>query len=751
MYTFNHFRFTLVESRSIDGSIEIHLELLAQLDREVEDLYDVVIVASDGNITVHTSTMTTRIQVTDVNDNAPMFIRDSPRIEIPEDTSVNTIIINVTAHDNDTAQNAHLVYSMTERSQTQHGHIFSVDPSTGAVSVQSELDYESSQEYSLFITVRDGGMNPKSAMTSVNIVISDINDCIPEISVNTLTTSGNIEVYENSLMGTFVAHVSVSDADSGDNGDVRCSVVMVSECDEELDECPTPFLLEHLHRTQYKIVTAVELDREEQGQYELQIQCHDQGIPNLKSSVGTQVYVLDRNDHYPRWRTDRYLVDLQENNIPQKYLIQVAALDDDIGRNARISYDISGPQSNFFTIDSSTGLIRTSKILDHEQYDVIMLTLTAIDDAEESPLSSTTQVQINILDMNDEMPLFSQNVYNFNVDENLPSGNLMGVVSAVDLDGEPYNTISYGIEVTIYSDLFTIDSRSGHLRTTTSLDREAQDTYHLTIIAFNPGFTGLSSSAQVIVQINDLNDNWPVIISPYLDNNTLILSPDLVAESFVYHVIARDDDLGANAELSYSIIAGDYMKLFQINNTTGIITTITDLKDADGVTFELIVQVDDGGLERKVTFSTLSIEVKIVYLPPLSFTDLTSQQLLILAICFVVVFVFFFFVLTLALIYCRRRHRSESVLKESESMLKVRDAMSASTTQTTIRHSDIKQPHEHTTVFMDGEVMRSPTRSGNSSSTKYVSTMCNYADVYSSTRMNFLNINMLLCAKFCNV
>ncbi len=153
-----------------------------------------IVVSNDGDVTVHTSTMTTRILVTDVNDNHPTFTQESMNVTIPEDTPVNTVILTVTAYDHDAAHNARLVYSMTERSQTQHGHIFDIDASTGAISVQSELDYETTQQYSLYITVRDNGINPKSAMASVNIVVTDINDCIPQISVNTVTTSGDIEV-----------------------------------------------------------------------------------------------------------------------------------------------------------------------------------------------------------------------------------------------------------------------------------------------------------------------------------------------------------------------------------------------------------------------------------------------------------------------------------------------------------------------------------------------------------------------------
>ena len=703
MHSYVHYRFSLVQSRSIDGSLEIHLELLQSLDREVQDSYDVIIIATDGVApTQHTSTMTTRVHVTDVNDNSPVFTNSTYRIEISENTPVNTVILNITAHDNDTEHNARLVYSMTERSQTQHGHIFTIDSNIGAVSLQSELDYETTQEYSLFVTVRDNGINPKSAMTSVHVIVKDINDCVPEISVNTLTASGNFEVYENSLAGTFVAHVSVSDGDSAESGDVICSLV-VSDAVCDVPDCEVPFKLENLHRSQYKIVTSVELDREHQDQYQLVMRCHDQGQPQLNSSASLQVYLLDRNDNTPKWRTDRYMVDVQENNIPQKSLIQVAALDDDIGRNARLTYEISGLYSDYFNIDPSTGLITTSTVLDHEETDTIRLTLTATDDAETEPLSSTTEVQINILDMNDEVPLFSEDIYDFTVSENAAAGTLVGIVEAVDFDGAPYNIISFAIQSSLYSDLFAIDSRSGYLRTSVPLDREMQANYHLTLIASNPGFTGLSSTVQAIIQINDTNDNWPIIQYPSINNNTIILSPELATDSFVYHVIAYDNDAQENAVLSYSITAGDYLDLFHINDTTGIITTAKELQIGDGITFELIIQVDDHGIEPKVTVATLSIEIKFVYVSPLGFTNLSSKQLLILGICLVVVFFLFFLVLALALIFCRRRHRSESVVKESESMLKARDVMSTSTTQTTLRHSESKQANEHNTVMKDGE------------------------------------------------
>ena len=662
-----------MQSRSIDGSLEIHLELLQLLDREVQDSYDVIIVATDGVApTQHTSTMTTRVHVTDVNDNSPVFTNSTYRIEISENTPVNTVILNITAHDNDTEHNARLVYSMTERSQTQHGHIFTIDSNTGAVSLQSELDYETTQEYSLFVTVRDNGINPKSAMTSVHVTVKDINDCVPEISVNTLTASGNFEVYENSLAGTFVAHVSVSDGDSAESGDVICSLV-VSDAVCDVPDCEVPFKLENLHRSQYKIVTSVELDREHQDQYQLVMRCHDQGQPQLNSSKSLNVHVLDRNDHAPVWQTNRFVIDVQENNIPGEVILHVSVSDDDIGGNADITYELSGTRSEYLDIDNS-GRITVTNILDHEETDVLLLTLIAHDGTSQDALSSTATLQINVIDINDEVPIFSQKSYFMSVEENKEARDI-GVISAVDHDGSPFNVVEYSLASSTDDAFFTVDHQSGVLRTTSPLDREVQGIYHLTITAGNPGYPGLISSVEVTIEVSDVNDNWPVIEEPIDNNHTLTVSTSTEAGDFVYQVLAYDVDIGAAGELTYEVTDGDTLDLFHINSTSGIITTQQSMENLDGVSMELIIQVSDRGTSAKLVYTVLMVEISK------SAALLTSQQmdsrrnnlLIIICLCGAFAIVTVALIIGIAFLKVRRNQsvtrKSIPIVKETENML----------------------------------------------------------------------------------
>ena len=678
----------MIQSRSIDGSLQIHLELQQTLDRETTDTYDVIITAYDGSGFEHSATMTSHIIVNDVNDNSPTFTHPSSTVHVSEATIEDSEIVLLEATDFDSDQNSALTFEMTERSQTQYGNVFRIDSTSGGVYLQSGLDYEQTKDYNLFFVVKDNGVPQKSSMSSLHVIVEDVNDCIPQISVNTLTTSGDVEVAENSQKGTFVAHVSVFDDDSDVRGEVVCKLKTI--CTKP--DCQEPFFLQHLHGDQYKVTTALRLDREERDEYLLTVQCHDNGTPALEASSEIRVYVLDVNDHAPKWPTDKYDIDVQENNIPKKTLLQVGASDDDIGVNARVTYRLSGEFAEYFTIDSATGLIKTARVLDHERQPLIKLTLIATDDAGEEALSSTTSLHINVRDMNDEVPQFEEREYTFVTRENQPSGELLGSVSAIDKDGAPYNIISYALVQTPTSDMFSIDSKSGELRTAMPLDREKHPQHYLSIVATNPGFTGLSSSTDVIVDVTDLNDNWPVITHPNISNNSLILSPDLSEGSFAYHLKAYDKDLGVNSELVYHITSGDYKNLFFLNQTTGTITTAKDLKDVDGMNFELIVQVADKAKEPKVTFATLAIKVEAVPLFLGSYIELNSKQLIIFISCLALVFIFFLVVMILLIIFCRRRcRRRNQTIKETESMLKSRDIMSASTTQTTLKHSESKQ------------------------------------------------------------
>ena len=140
-------------------------------------------------------------------------------------------------------------------------------------------------------------------------------------------------------------------------------------------------------------------------------------------------------------------------------------------------------------------------------------------------VTASASVSITIHDVNDEKPRFLAPAYSLGLEENQPAGYEVGTLTAHDADDPPYNEISYElVPAGSLSDAFSIDRKSGRIVTTRPLDREVQSVYQLVAVARDDAARlVLSSTATVTIHVMDRNDNRPVFIEPFNDNNTTIV------------------------------------------------------------------------------------------------------------------------------------------------------------------------------------------------------------------------------------
>lgn len=196
-------------------------------------------------------------------------------------------------------------------------------------SLQGVIDHEKTAIYQLVVVASDRGHDPLSSEATVVVRVEDLNDNAPALSIRTLTGSNSAEIPESSPIGTFVAHVTVVDQDSGANGRVNCSV-----------SSPTAFGLIQKYATEYQLVTAAVLDRERAAQYGLTIRCQDGGGGGGARNAGgggggvagrvsrvtqasLQVVVLDVNDNAPVFSQTSYQGSIIENNYIGVSVVQV--------------------------------------------------------------------------------------------------------------------------------------------------------------------------------------------------------------------------------------------------------------------------------------------------------------------------------------------------------------------------------------------------------------------------------------------
>jgi len=252
--------FELRATRKLDGSTELKLVLVKQLDREAREEYRLRVVAVDGGDPPRSGSIDVVIRVLDANDNVPVFDRAVYEATVAENCALRTTVARVKAVDRDAGPNAVLTYYLSAATAQNYGRTFAVNNITGDVYVTGQVDYEFWSVYRLLVSARDSGPEAVSADAAVIVRVTDVNDNAPRIVINTLLAFDTdvATVPEDARPETFVAHVLVEDRDSGDNGRVNCS----------LDAPGNYFRLKPLYGVEYQIFTSGKpLDREATDRY----------------------------------------------------------------------------------------------------------------------------------------------------------------------------------------------------------------------------------------------------------------------------------------------------------------------------------------------------------------------------------------------------------------------------------------------------------------------------------------------------
>ena len=259
--------------------------------------------------------------------------------------------------------------------------MFNIGKNTGELVLENALDYETTKEYLLLVVALDQGYEPNSASATVRIIVEDVNDNAPLIKLHpllpmnrssfALKTPSKFQVLENTSTVQAVAHVSVSDADSGANAKVDCHL-------------SSPFFyLDQLYNNEYKLLSleGADFDRETIDHYNLRISCADQGSPfQMTSSVQLTIVVADLNDNQPIFSQSFYHFKTYENTQTGTKIGSISALDNDKDENRRISYSIQNSLvKRTFEINVNTGSIVLKEGLDREKVDKYEFTVKARD------------------------------------------------------------------------------------------------------------------------------------------------------------------------------------------------------------------------------------------------------------------------------------------------------------------------------------------------------------------------------------
>lgn len=595
-------KFQVVMTRNFVGTSHVTLLVKQKLDREVQETYQLLVVAKDGGGPPRSGSLTVNVVVDDVNDNDPKFTEKVYSASFGEDAGPGYKIITVMATDDDVNNNGKIVYELNFILSGNSADIddkISVDRTTGDVTLKQKM---SSGEYRFVIDARDLGSPPRSDQAVVTVTVLDTINNQPIVRLNPVQIDALPVgwVSEASRVSTVVAVISVEDNDGGKNGSVECLSL------------EPYFQLQLLETKRYKLIVAKPLDREANDSFAIEIICKDQGNPSLNATTSFVLNVFDINDNAPEFVESSYTREIPENNLMDSTVLVVSALDLDKGQNGAIEYRLRGDQGNFRIIPD-TGVIKASRRFDREEVGTYTFEVLAVDRGN-PPLTGQATVTVVISDVNDVAPSFSKESYRFQIYENNNSGSIVGDIKASDPDLGSGGMVLFSLKTQYDTDNlpFAVGS-DGILSSLGKLDREEKDTYFFYVIATDQGRQKLSSSAQITVQILDINDNRPTFIFPSDQNFTSYVSTPVQPDTGLLHVDVSDSDYNQNALITYTIAATNASNLFRIGLFDGQIFANTDLGMSEAGTYFLDINITDQGVPPLWDVRTLYIVIQSKY------------------------------------------------------------------------------------------------------------------------------------------
>ncbi|XP_006816874.2 cadherin-23-like [Saccoglossus kowalevskii] len=558
---------------------------VAKLDYELNKHHSFSVVAMDADRNREPRQRMTYtpvlVNVIDVNDNSPAFTNSHYMMTMLEDDytiTSDTVIGKVSANDKDENINAEISYQIIDGNL---GTVFSMDEVEGDIYAVGPIDREYKASYSLIVMATDNGLPSRNSTTNVQISVGDVNDNAPTFTLPYY--HGDVD--ENTVDDSVIVFLLATDSDLGENGTLYYSIVDGNDGNFAIDEFTGEIIPSN----------NASIDFERTRYYNLTVMAKDGGVEPMTSTVTVHIDIHDVNDNAPYFTSEEYSVDIPANTPIGFIVVNITAEDIDTGNNSLIRYylELPNPDKNVsFEIDELTGAVSVSKSLttgDEQR----KLTVVAKDGGNPT-LSSTTEVSIFISELNVYSPNFKPTNYTKEVLENVPTGTSIVTVTATDLDaqnssqgaGDVYYKIVHGND----DGFFKIDSRSGIIRTNSSIDREKQETVSLVIQAYDGGVPQRSSTASVEIILLDVNDNRPRFDPSEME---VKLSHDSPIGTFVINVNATDPDI--EGTITYSLTPSiPYIKnLFSINETSGVIETKAEFNTPEA-DLKISVEVNDG-------------------------------------------------------------------------------------------------------------------------------------------------------------
>nr|XP_054590088.1 protocadherin beta-16-like [Nothobranchius furzeri] len=564
---------------------------------------------------------TVTIQVTDINDNPPIFERSEMKFKISESAVIGATFVLERAVDLDVGVNNLKSYNLKPTDNFALKLHNSAEGNKNVEMVlQKSLDREKQEQINLVLTAVDGGEPQMSGTMQIVITVLDVNDNAPVFTQKTYKAT----VTENSPKGTVVATVTASDADEGSNSKITYSIT------NTVHDVRKVFII---NDNNGEITLDGNIDFEKSQGFQINLLASDEG--GLTDSCKLIVDVQDMNDNSPEIKIMSKSTVISEDVKLNTVVTIISVDDEDSGNNGKVNCFINENMPFILTSSSNNfySLVTESE-LDRERASEYNITVSCSDEGVPS-LSSSVTLTLQISDVNDNAPVFERSSYEAYIVENNTPGLSIFTVKATDADWNQNARVSYiledssvnGVPVSSY---VSVSADSGVIHAVRSFDYEQIKDFRFHVKAQDGGSPPLSSNVTVKILIQDQNDNPPQVLFPAQTGGSVVA--EMVPRSaevgyLVTKVVAVDVDSGQNAWLSYKLQKSTDRALFEVGLQNGEIRTIRQVTDKDAVKQRLTVIVEDNGQPSRSATVIVNVAVADSFPEVLSeFTDSTHDK-----------------------------------------------------------------------------------------------------------------------------
>ena len=575
------------------------------------------------------------ITIIDKNDNEPQFeITDNvSEIYIQENLPVGTSVFKISATDKDSNENGKISYSITNVKYVP----FEIDPLSGVIKTTERLDYETMRHsYKLNLRVSDWGTPfAREAEMIFTINLQDVNDNIPHSEKTqcqgylSRDAPPGTELLIASAIDFDISDVLQYHIESGNDGNcftlnkdtatlyLNCSLTNFNQ-DQRLIEITARDGIHISDRLSIEMTLVNSKQNLQLANSLVNIKCQTTDIfqrlqelviesreNNAATDFGITSKPAEVFNHPPVFNTSVPLrLAISEGHAVGSVITHFTATDKDTGYNGILLYVIkTGDIDGHFKMDMYSGTLRVGSKLDRELKDEYTL-LIEVSDLGTPSLSSNVTVSIEIMDENDNVPKFEQDIYKAEISENMVNNATVTQISATDRDLGDNALITY--KIVSDDDHFSINPISGIVTVNKPLDRERHPFYTVLIRAADKGAgpVSLSSTATLEVTLTDVNDVVPKFTP---DIYSVKIREDLPVGAVITVVTAADTDEGKNGEVTYELVYGE--DFFEIDSETGVMRVIQSLDYEVQQVHNISVRAQDGGMPPLIAVCFINIEV----------------------------------------------------------------------------------------------------------------------------------------------